>query len=245
MTILEMIRGARKREAASMQDLAKRVAAGEAVDPMLIVDTVSRAGATDAEFLELTDIFERRADLRRKAAGYEPAEREIKTLRDRIEREAAVLNEAKRRYNAVVEPLEESIRVTEGRLMDALSARNQLGADRNIPRPIVLRRSDAKIKLETAVREHTRAHAAWKIAADWIASDEKNLAAFNGGPEAAIAAYEKGTLSDANGDGKAAKRLHHYRGEARRLRPFVDQAAEAVAEAKAAVDAIEQEIASL
>jgi chromosome segregation ATPase len=245
MSILEMLRGRRERKTKDAIELAKMVARGEAIDPDLILESMIPAGLDDEGFAALVDLFERRGALRRRAALLESAEREVGTIRSKIAAADAALAEARRRHDEAVRPLEEVLAVAESRLLDASGARHELTSDHNLPRELAKRRQAARDHLSKLMNEHQRRKDALKIAVDWVKDSGAKLAEYKGGEGKAIADWEAGILYEANGAGLAAKRLKKYRGEVNRIQQTVESASADVAVAKAAVDAIEQEIASL
>jgi chromosome segregation ATPase len=245
MSILEMLRGRREKKSKDAIELAKMVARGEAVDPDLIIQAMIPAGLDDEGFAALVDLFERRGALRRRAALLESAEREVGTIRSKIDAADAALAEARRRHDEAVRPLLEVLSVAEGRLHDASSARSELTSDHNLPRELAKRRQAARNHLEKSMNEHQRRKDALKIAVDWVKDSEAKLAEYKGGVAKAVSDFTAGLLYQANGDGLAASRLVKYRNEVNRIQPTVESAAAEVADAKAVLDAIEQEIASL
>jgi hypothetical protein len=221
------------------------IARGESVDADVILQAIGPAGLDDESFAEMVGLFQKRADLRNRAALLEGAEREAAAIRAKIEREDAALAEARRRRDEAVRPLEEVLAVAERRVVDASTARDALGGDHNLPRELAKRRQAARHRLEKATNEHGRLKAAMDVALSWAKDSEAKLASYRGGPERAVADYNDGRLSGADGDGLAAKRLQNNRSEANRIRPSVESAAAAVAEARSALAAIEAEVTSL
>jgi chromosome segregation ATPase len=133
MSILNLLRSKREEKASDVQDLARRVANGETVDPDRILQAVSAAGMDDEGFCELVELIERRNKIRERADREANAERE----KAAVEKELAAINEAWKASNNKFEeqhaPVAARLEAVNSRLADARSARESLRQDNNLP----------------------------------------------------------------------------------------------------------------
>ncbi len=191
MSIMQLLKTRRAEKAGDVTDLAKRVAAGETVDPDRILDACGAAGIDDETFLELVDLVERRQALRIRAAGLKDAERDRDQLTKRIAAEDAKLAEARKAHDAACEPIREQLAIAEGRWADAALAREQLLSPSNLPKSLADRRHKAGYAVEKAQAEHGR------IAA-MVARAESELrgatAAIGDGLDRVLDGYRKGCV---------------------------------------------------
>lgn len=237
MNVLELLRGRREKKSSDAVELAKRHARGENIDADLILQSLVPAGMTDEDFATLVQLVQTRDGLRRTAAGFEAAEREVAGIQARIDREQAALTEARKRFDAAVEPLQEQLAVATGKMMDASSARNALGSDANLPQTLRDRRRTAANNLERMQYEFARINSMMQRAL----TDERSAVEALGGDGAADRAardYEKGCTSGTTS--KHVANLLKARSEQRRYRQPLDEATAARDAARAELAAAER-----
>jgi hypothetical protein len=106
MSIIELLRTRRQKRSGDATELARRVAAGEAIDPELILDATDAAGMTDEDFLALVELIARRTGLKATAATGPAAAAELQAVEAALTKHRQELDAAEQRYYRAVEPLE-------------------------------------------------------------------------------------------------------------------------------------------
>ncbi len=236
-SLLELIRGRKRERASGVVDLAKRVADGERVDLDRIEDALLRAGMEPEEFDTLTELCRQRAAWRKRAAGLPGAEREAAATQAKIDAEDAKLAAARRAHESVTEPMYETLRVIESRILDCRTAHGELASEHNVPEAL-------RTKRREAARAHEQAAAALRTAKASLATAESHAEGhrrtLGADVPKQLSAHEKGLLQHA--DALAAERLRNAERTIARLAPEVADLARREAEARAALTAADKAI---
>lgn len=136
--IVGLIRGRRQTRAAGIEEVAKRLAGGEAVPPEEIETVLARAGCDEVMLQERVDALERRAELRKRVAAGEAAQRRLDLIDGEIDtawQAAVAADEAQRKVRQKHEAeriaLGQAIRYADTASDELLSPANLSPADRD------------------------------------------------------------------------------------------------------------------
>lgn len=153
LDVRSILKTRREQKTRDVFSLARQVAANQSVDADVLLASVTSAGMTDDDFLELVDMVRTRDELRRVAATQTAADQEARTLEDAIAKHREALDEAQAKYRKAVEPLELQLSEAKTRSNLAASARGGLVDPRNLPKTMV-------VELKAARENHIAAAAA-------------------------------------------------------------------------------------
>lgn len=132
LNIIELIRGRKQARAAGIEELAKRLAAGEAVPPDEIEAILGRTGCDETALQERVDALERRAELIAKVAKGEAAESVLDRIEGECDRAMQVIADAQRKHAAVVAKHADELLKARGAIEAANTAREALLKPENL-----------------------------------------------------------------------------------------------------------------
>jgi hypothetical protein len=235
--IIGMIRGRKQARAAGIEELAKRLAAGEVVSPEEVEATLGRTGCDEQQLQERVDVIERRAELVAAVRRGEAAELKIDKIDAEADRAWQAVAEAQKRHQAVVAKHADELRA----LNQAVEAANRASDDLLSP----LNLSPADRERLTAARR--AAHEAEQAAGELRRSMPELRASLENAEREAADAVENARLYRSNADAqdRKARAENAVRARMARLKEAETQLPRLQDEglrAAAAVNAIEDEL---
>lgn len=133
MSILQILKTRREEKASDIHDLARRVANGETVDPDRIMSACEAADMSDEAFMKLVDLIESRETLKRTAAEYEAARRDVTDAENAIAEDRAAFDKLAEQHAAAMAPIWHRLQLAEKRKAAAYEAEHKLTTDAMLP----------------------------------------------------------------------------------------------------------------
>lgn len=132
MNVIEMMRGRRQARAAGIEELARRLAKGEAIAPEEIEAVLDRTGASEEQLQERIDALSRRAVLLAEVSAGRKAEARLDKIDGEITKAFDVVVDAQSKHRAVVAKHADERAELQRRVDRAAQAHGDLLADENL-----------------------------------------------------------------------------------------------------------------
>lgn len=130
--IVSMIRGRRDARAAGIEELAARLAKGEAIAPEEVETWLEQTGCTEEQLQDRIDAIERRAALLAQVSAGRKAEAKTDKLKAEIDEAHNAVTKAQAAYVAVLAKHEEALSALATEMRDGEQARDRLIAPENL-----------------------------------------------------------------------------------------------------------------